>query len=296
MKNIIFLFILITTIFSCDEKIVKADAYGNFETDEWTISSELPGKLVYFDVKEGQEIKKGTLIGKIDSTGFTLKLDQLDAAINAIYAKKQSAHPEIAMLLKQKEVIERELRRVRALVQDEVGTQKQLDDIQGKIDVINSKIEAAKEKVNLANASIVAQVKPLKAQKLQIEDQIKRCNIYSPFSGTVLLKYVEEGEVIMPTQGLVKVANLNPLRLRAYIAGNQLSSVKLGQKVTVKVDNSSNGLTDYEGVVSWISSKAEFTPKIVQTKEERVNLVYAIKIDVKNDGSLKIGMPAEVEF
>ncbi len=296
MKKLILLTLLSIVLFSCEEKTVRSDAYGNFEADEWAISSELPGRLVYFNLQEGAQIKKGDLVGEIDSSGFVLKSKQIDAAINAIYAKKQSAAPEIALLLKKKAVIERELIRVKAMVADEVGTQKQLDDIQGKIEIIDGQIAAAKEKVNLANSSIFAQVNPLRAQKKQIQDQIHRCKIYAPFTGTVLLKLAENGEVVMPSQSLAKIANLNPLRLRAYISGNQLSSVKLGQKVKVSVDNTNGKMTDYEGTISWISSKAEFTPKIVQTKEERVNLVYAIKIDVKNDGGLKIGMPAEVNF
>ena len=179
--------------------------------------------------------------------------------------------------------------RIKNLIKENAGTQQQLDDINGKIDVINQQIKS----IEIQNAPVVNELKSIDVQISQLEDQLQKSLIKNPIEGTVLVKYAEPNEITSYGKPLYKIADLSTMQLKVYISEKQLASIKIGQKVTVKID-SNNDLKNYDGTISWISSEAEFTPKIIQTKEERVNLVYAVKVDVKNDGSLKIGMPAEM--
>ncbi|MDH5476269.1 MAG: HlyD family efflux transporter periplasmic adaptor subunit [Cyclobacteriaceae bacterium] len=294
--NRITIFIGVLLLASCSSKDNLSDAYGNFEAVETIVSSEGNGKLLSFTINEGDVVEKGQLIGIIDTTQLYLKQQQLILSIAAIKAKMVNIKPQIEVLLEQKQNLERELNRFRKLKEDGAATQKQLDDLQGEMGVVDSKIVATKTQLNTQNSGIYSEIAPLEVQIAQVNDLLRRSYITSPINGTVLSKYSQQGELAAQGKPLFKLADLSVLELRAYISGGQLEQVEIGKEVVVYIDNSSDEQKKYSGKVTWISSKAEFTPKIVQTKEERVNLVYALKIAVVNDGALKIGMPGEVLF
>jgi len=289
------LLLLISASCTLEEK--TADAYGNFETTDVIISAEATGKLLQFDVEEGEILKAGQLVGIVDTTQLYLKKLQLEASIRAVGGKTQDARPEVEVLETQKKNLLREERRIQSLLKDNAATQKQLDDIEGEIEFVERQINAATANTSTLNRGILSEIEPLRVQIRLIEDQIQKSYIFNPIEGTVLLKLAEPEEFTAIGKPLYKIANLKEMTLRAYVSGIQLSQIKIGQEVTVLIDAPENSSKSMKGTISWISSQAEFTPKIVQTKEERVNLVYAVKILVKNDdGSLKIGMPGEVVF
>ncbi|MCB0578731.1 MAG: HlyD family efflux transporter periplasmic adaptor subunit [Phaeodactylibacter sp.] len=279
---------------SCQENGDIADAYGNFEAREVIVSAEGSGQLLRFSVEEGQELQAGQLIGLIDTTPLHLKRRQLRASIQAVGGKTQEVQPQVDVLQEQKQNLLREEKRLKALVADNAATPKQLDDIQGQIEVVDKQIAAALSQNKDINQGILAEIAPLQAQIDVVEDQIRRCYIHNPIDGTVLLKLAEPNEITATGKPLYTIAKMDELELRAYISGDQLPGLRLGQQVEVLIDEDQESNRSLSGTVSWISDKAEFTPKTIQTKEERVNLVYAFKVKVKNDGSLKIGMPGEV--
>jgi HlyD family secretion protein len=281
---------------ACKSNTDLADAYGNFEATEILISAEANGKLKEFNLLEGEEFRSGQKIGVIDTIPPYLKKKQLQARINALNTKTLNIPSQINVLIERKNVIEREKRRVENLFKEGAATRKQLDDINGEIDIINKELTANKERLETNNKGILSEIIPIEWQIEEINDQINRSIIINPVSGTVLTKYAEQYEIVSYGKPLYKIANLSELFLRAYVGGDYLSKIKLGQKVKVYIDDDKNDFKEYEGTISWISEKSEFTPKIVQTKDERVNLVYAFKIRVENDGSIKIGMPGEVKF
>ena len=286
---------LITTIFvlsSCSSKNGKSDAYGNFETIEVLVSSEIQGKLLQFSVEEGRLFKAGETVGLIDTVQLALKRDQLIAQRNASATRISNILSQIAVQDEQKGTLLVDKARTEKLMKDKAVPARQLDDINGKIKVIDSQIESIKTQ----NSAVVNEVEAFDKQIAQMKDQINRCKIVNPINGTVLDKYIEPSELALPGKTLYKIADMDQMILRVYVSGSQLPSVKIGQKVTVLIDQEKGDNKTYEGIVSWVSPEAEFTPKIIQTKEERVNLVYAVKVTVKNDGNLKIGMPGEVKF
>lgn len=267
----------------------KADGYGNFEATEITISAENSGKLIQFNVEEGQVLKKGDFVGFIDTIPLSLKRDQLLASKAIVYSKSGS-------VLSQKNVLNAQLKsaivnknRIENLIRENAGTQKQLDDINGEINVIQKQIKS----VESQNSPVLDELESIDVQLKQVEDLLQKSKIINPVNGTVLTKYAEVNELTSFGRPLYKIADLSTMELRVYVSETQLSNIKIGQEVTVKID-ASDAMKNFKGSITWVSSEAEFTPKIIQTKEERVNLVYAVKIDVKNDGSLKIGMPAEM--
>ena len=295
MKAPSFLFILaIFSLPACQENGNSADAYGNFEAQEVIVSAEGNGELLRLEVEEGQSLQAGQPIGLIDTTQLHLKRQQIQASIQAITSKTQEVQPQVDVLLEQKQNLKREEKRFQALVADNAATPKQLDDIQGQIEVVDKQIAATLSQNKTLNRGILAEIAPLQAQIEVIDDQIRRCYINNPIDGTVLLKLAEPHEMAAMGKPLYTIAKMDELELRAYIGGAQLTQIKLGQKVAVLIDQDQDSNQSLSGTVSWISDKAEFTPKTIQTKEERVNLVYAFKVKVKNDGSLKIGMPGEV--
>ena len=260
------------------------------------MSAEANGKLLQLDIEEGQTIKKGQLIAIVDTTQLVLQKKQLLARIKAVRSKTQDPNPQIDVLKEQKKSLLREQKRVKALLADNAATPKQLDDINAQIGVMDKRIQAAKRQANLANTGILSEIAPVEAQIKVLEEQINRCYVKNPIEGTVLTKLAEKSEIVGFGRPLYRIANLQTITLRAYISGVQLGDVKLNQKVNVLTDAANGEMKSHEGTISWVAEKSEFTPKTIQTKEERVNLVYAIKIKVKNDGSLKIGMPGEVDF
>jgi len=287
---------IVLFITACNNNKNNFDASGSFETDETIISSEASGVIEQFDVKEGEPLKAGQMVGYIDSTQLYLKKKQLDAQIKAVLSGRPDINAQLAALQEQLKTAERDQQRYSNLRKEGAGTQKQMDDINAQVEVLKKQIAAQHSALGISSQSISEQASPLRVQLDQVNDQLTKCIIMNPVDGTVLTKYAETKEVAAPGKPLYKIADLSFLFLRAYISGNQLSQIKLGQKVKVLTDDGADKYKDHEGTISWISDKAEFTPKTIQTKEERANLVYAIKIKVPNDGSLKIGMYGEVKF
>ena len=292
MRNLTYIILLTIGLVSCSDNSEKADAYGNFEATETIISSEASGKLQIFNIENGQVLKKDAQIGQIDTTILNIKRKQLDAAKGEINANTKDILAQINILQEQKNVLNIEKKRVESLIADSAATLKQYDDIKGKIRVIDSQIESVKVK----NSTILSKLNKLNAQIDEINELIRKCKIINPLNGTVLQKYAEVYELVMPGKALYKIADISQMELKVYITGAQLPNIKIGQKAKVFVDKDTESNTELEGTISWISSSAEFTPKIIQTKEERVKLVYAVKLIVKNNGILKIGMPGEVLF
>jgi HlyD family secretion protein len=292
MKNynyILGLSIVTLSLFSCNNSNSKADGYGNFEATEITISAENNGKLMQFDVTEGNVLQKDQFIGYIDTIQLALKRDQLHVSKAVISSKSKGVLSQINVLNAKLNAANINKNRTQNLIKDNAGTQKQLDDILGEIDVIKNQIRS----VEIQNAPVVNELKSIDVQSQQIKDLIQKSKIINPLNGTVLTKYTEPNEITTFGKPLYKIADLSTMQLRVYISETQLATIKIGQEVTIKIDDVDT-MKSYKGIISWIASEAQFTPKIIQTKEERVALVYAVKIDVTNDGSLKIGMPAEL--
>lgn len=267
----------------------KADGYGNFEATEIIISAEANGKLAFLHVEEGQQVKMGEVIGLVDTLQLYLNKQQLLAVKKTIASKSGGVWTQVQVLEEELKSAKIEQERVQNMFDDNAATQQQLDQANTRVDVLKKKIKS----VESQNAPIINEGKAVEAQVAQVEEQLAKSIITNPIKGTVLIKYAEPGEVVAFGKPLYKIADLSTMELRAYISEMQLSDIKIGQDVIVKVD-AKDGMKDYNGKISWISSVAEFTPKIIQTKEERVNLVYAVKVQVTNDGGLKIGMPAEL--
>ncbi len=292
MKNYYYILgisFIATILLSCTNSNEKADGYGNFEATEITISAENNGKLMQFDVNEGDKLEIGQFIGYIDTIPLALKREHLEISKAVVSSKSKGVLSQINVLNAKLKTANTNKSRAENLIKDNAGTQKQLDDVQGEIDVIKSQINS----VEIQNAPVVNELKSIDVQLKQIDDQIQKSKIINPIKGTVLSKYTEPNEITGFGKPLYKIADLNTMQLRVYVSEPQLASLKIGQDVTVKIDDT-DAMKSYNGKISWVASDAEFTPKIIQTKEERVALVYAIKVDIVNDGSLKIGMPAEL--
>lgn len=289
IQKIVASIVLIIGVLSCNSRNEKADGYGNFEATEITVSAENTGKIEKFDVNEGNQLKKNQFVGFIDTIPISLKREQLQVSKAVIQAKSKGVISQISVLESRLKTVNINKQRMENLIKDNAGTQKQLDEILGEIAVIKSQIRS----VELQNSPVISELKSVDVQLNQLNDQLQKSKIINPIDGIVLTKYVEQGEITVFGKPLYKIADLSTMQLRVYISETQLANVKINQEVTIKIDDK-NDMKTYKGTVSWISSEAEFTPKIIQTKEERVALVYAVKINVINDGSLKIGMPAEM--
>jgi HlyD family secretion protein len=297
-------------LFSCHSNQDKIDASGTFESDEVIVSSQLGGELLSFNVEEGDTLSAGEVVGHIDSTDVALQKQQVQATIQSLQEKTTDVEPQIKLLRDQLAVQQTQLNnllknqeRFQNLVASGAATQKQLDDINTQVEAMRKQMLVTEQQINVQrssvgtqNSTVLSQKKPLQKQEAQLAEQLSKANIINPINGTVLTKYAEAGEVTAPGKALYKIANLSYLNLRAYITGAQLSTVKLNQQVHVFIDSGANNYRQYTGTIIWISDKAEFTPKTIQTKDERANLVYAIKIKVKNDDYLKIGMYGEVKL
>jgi HlyD family secretion protein len=292
MKNILFFIGLITLLYSCSDNKNTSDAYGNFEATEYTISAETPGKLLVFNAGEGQTLDSGVTVGVIDTVQLHLNRLQLEAQRSAIRSKFSNIVAQIDVLNEQKKVAMVDKDRIEKMFQAKAATQKQLDDVNGRIAVIEKQMLP----IESQNSGIVSDVKSIDAQIARIDDQVRRSIIINPVRGTVLNKYAEQYELVAQGKPLYKIADLDNMILRVYVSGEQLPNVRLGGNVRVLVDKNASENRQLTGTISWVSPKAEFTPKIIQTKDERVNMVYAVKVAVKNDGTLKIGMPGEIRF
>lgn len=328
MKNSLFaalyLGTCLITISACSKSSSQFDASGSFEAVEVIVSAEQTGKILNLDLEEGQTLEANTIVGQIDISTLNIQKDQIQATIEAIGQKVNDANPQIQILQsqistqkaqiqtlnQQLEVLDKEVLRTQKLVSADAATPKQLDDLNGQksvlqkqiaaaqeqIGVLNAQILSAKENIAIQNRGILSEIGPNQKRISMIDDQIGRGQIKNPFKGTVLTKYAMAGEFTTTGKALYKLADLSTITLRAYISGDQLAKVKLNQTVKVATDDGNGGYTTTDGVITWINDKAEFTPKTIQTKNERANMVYAIKVKVKNDGTYKIGMYGEIKF
>ena len=272
------------------------DATGTFESEEIIVSSEATGKLIKFDIEEGYEIKQNQIVGIVDTTQLHLKKKQLLSSITAVLSKQPDISAQLAALQQQIETAEIEKKRIENLVKLDAATTKQLDDINSQLEVLNKQYTAAKSSLTITKQGLQSETLPLIAQVEQIEDQIKKSYITNPIDGTVLTRYAKLDEITSNGKALYKIADLSGMTLRAYVDGDQLGQIKLGQKVKVYIDKGEGDQKEMSGEIYWVSSKAEFTPKTIQTKDERANIIYAIKVKVINDSYLKIGMYGEVKF
>lgn len=289
MKNILLVLLVAMFLGACDHDNNKADAYGNFETTEVTVASESNGKIEFLNLEEGDEIEKNQFVGLVDTLQLHYTKMQLLANKKTIGSKSKNVLSQKQVLLEQLKTSKIEQGRIHNMFKENSATQRQVDEIDGRVKVIEEQIKS----VLTQNAPIVNENEAIDVQVEKINDQIQKSKITNPIAGVVLTKYAEPGEITAFGKPLYKIANIDQMTLRVYISETQLAQIKIGQKVTVKIDSEKKS-KNYNGTISWISAQAEFTPKVIQTKEERVNLVYAVKLTVKNDGSLKIGMPAEM--
>lgn len=292
MKTRIIIFVFPILLAACSGNNNHSDAYGNFEAKEVIVSAEAQGKIIEFNIEEGEKLKKGQLLGFIDTVPQSIQKEQLLAQKYAIASKTANVRAQINVQEEQKIVLETEKNRIEQLYKDNAATKQQYDDIKGKYDILEKQIIATRTQI----LSITKEMEVVDKQVKLINEQISRAKIINPIDGIVLEKYLEENEIAIMGKALYKIARLDEIELRVYISGAQLPDVKIGQKVKVYIDKDAESNQEYNGEVFWISDQAEFTPKIIQTKEERVNMVYAVKIRIKNDGKLKIGMPGEVVF
>lgn len=295
-KNILSLCATIAVLTACSSGEKDYDASGVFETTEVIVSAKATGEIISLNVEEGQNVKRNEMLGLIDTLQLSLHDQQLAANQSAADSKRLDANRQVASIRQQISNLQKEKKRFSDLLAANAATQKQVDDIGYQIEVLQRQLAATKEQIGSNNQSAGNQSMGIKAQRAQTEDQIRKAHITSPITGTVLTKYAEQGEYATPGRALFKVGDISRMRLRAYITAPQLTTLKVGQKVKVFADMGETESKTYEGTVEWISDKAEFTPKTIQTRDERANLVYAIKVAVKNDGMIKRGMYGDVKF
>ena len=312
MKARILLYIVLlpALLAGCSGNNQETDAQGTFEVDEVIVSAEVPGKILSLNIEEGSILKKDSVVGVIDPVPLELQKAQMEATIGALHQKTTDVRPQVQSLKDQIAVQKAQLSddllekaRTERLIKADAATTKQLDDINTAVNVLQNQIVVNQQQIKVQetatgtqNSTVLSEYKPLKESVAEINDQLKRTNITNPINGTVLTKYAMAGEITSAGKALYKIGDLSVITLRAYITGTQLAQVKLNQNVKVLVDENASSYRTYDGVITYISDKAEFTPKTIQTKDERANLVYAIKIHVKNDGYMKIGMYGEVKF
>jgi HlyD family secretion protein len=293
MKKMFFAATVISLfISSCSGDKDKPDAYGTFEATEVTVSSQANGKILWMRVEEGQVIDSGTLVGLVDTIDISLKKEQAREQQLATSARKGDLEAQIAVQEQSKENILIEKERIGKLLKDGAATKKQMDDITASLNMIDKQIASIRSQY----ASLDAQVRTFDKQVAQLDKSISDARIVNPVKGTILTKYAEPNEITTYGKPVYKIADLSEMQLRVYVSGAQLPYIKQGQQVEVRYDKDETTNSKITGIVSWISETAEFTPKTIQTKEERVNLVYAVKVIVKNDGTLKIGMPGEIKL
>ena len=281
---------------ACGSKEKEYDATGTFEATEVTVSAEQSGTLLRFALDEGDNIKAGSEVGLIDTTHIWLKLRQADATKTVYQSQKPDLEKQIAATRQQLENAQAEKKRYQELVNDGAAPSKMLDDATNQVKVLQRQLDALVSTLNTQLSTLNSQLSTVDVQKNQLWDQLRKCHIVAPISGTVLEKYVEQGEFAVTGKPLFKMGDTHNMYMRAYVTTAQLEHVKVGQKVKVFADFGNEQRKEYAGTVSWISSRSEFTPKTILTDDERADLVYAVKIAVKNDGAIKIGMYGEAKF
>lgn len=276
----------------CKNQTDKADAFGNFEATEVIVSAETNGRILQFEPVEGTKVTEGAKIALIDTTLYHLQKSEIDAGMKSIRTRIISINAQNEILNQQINNLNVNIERISKMIKDDAAPQKQLDDLTGQVAVLQKQIAAN----NTQKESVAAELTVSNSKKMTLNEQIRRSSVLSPLNGTVIEKYTEAGEITAAGKPVVKIADLSVMKLKVYVSGAQLGSIKIGKECTVRIDNGKKGYTSFPGMISYISDKAEFTPKIIQTKEERVTLVYAVNIDVKNDGTIKSGMPGEAKF
>lgn len=296
------LFALLTTLsaplllFSCNNDKDNYDATGSFEATEIVVSSQANGRILTFSLNEGDRLQQGQMVGVIDSTQLHLQKMSILSNARGIRAQQPDIRKQTASIQEQIRTQEREKARVKRLLESNAANKKQLDDIESQIDVLQKQLLALTSTLEKSSENISAQSSTLEIQVAQLDDQLEKTRIVSPIAGTVINRYAEAGELATIGTPLFKIADTDTMNLRAYVTNDQLARIKLNDEVTVRVDDGEGNMKSYSGKITWISSKSEFTPKTIQTKNERANLVYALKIAVPNDGFLKMGMYGEVKF
>ena len=292
MKQIFWILIISTAFMACNSNGDRADAYGNFEATEVMVSALAQGEIMALELEEGDKLAMNKIVGLIDTTDIYLKERQLNKSIQAVKTRLVTIQAQMEVQQQQKQNLEVDKERIDKLYADGAATKKQVDDINGAIDLVKTQISAIRSQ----KQQVEAEIQAMQVQIEQVQEALAKCSIKNPLKGTVLVKYAEKGEVAAPGKPLYKIADLSRMKLKVYVSGDQLPHMKIGQEVEVQIDKTKQENTSLKGTISWVSSTAEFTPKTIQTKEERVNLVYAVKILVLNDGAIKIGMPGEINF
>jgi HlyD family secretion protein len=289
MKTSTLIIISLLLLTGCNSKKQEADAFGNFEATEVIISSETSGRIIKMNVTEGSQLEKGSEIALIDTAILNLQRAELEAGIKSIRTRLNSTNAQNDILEQQIANLDVNVRRIENMLKNDAATRKQYDDLTGQVEVLKKQIAAN----NTQKASISAEISVYESKKATLSEQISRSRIRSPLKGSVIEKYAEEGEMTAAGRPVCKIADLSQIELKVYISGAQLGKVKIGDECTIRIDDGEKGYRTFTGKVTRISDKAEFTPKILQTKEERVILVYEVTILVSNDGTLKSGMPGE---
>lgn len=292
MKTKSLIIIAAVLLVGCKNKTDKADAFGNFEATEVIVSAETNGRILQLEPIEGSQVTERKIIALIDTTLPHLQKAEIDAGMKSIRTRISSINAQNDILNQQITNLNVNIERMGKMLKDDAATQKQLDDLTGQVAVLQKQIVAN----NTQKESVAAELTVSESKKSTLNEQIRRSSVLSPLNGTVIEKYSEAGEITAAGKPLVKIADLSVMKLKVYVSGAQLGTIKIGKQCTVRIDNGKKGYTSFPGIISYISDKAEFTPKIIQTKEERVILVYAVDIEVKNDGTLKSGMPGEAKF
>lgn len=292
MKTRLLIALAAIILTGCKNKNGEADAYGNFEATEVIISSETSGRILQFDKEEGSQIEQGEIIALIDTTLPHLQIAEIYAGMNSVRTRISSINAQSDILYQQIENQNVNIARIEKMLKDDAATQKQFDDLTGQVAVLRKQIAAN----NTQKVSIVSELAVYDSKKATLNEQITRSCVKSPLKGTIIEKYSEAGEITVQGKPLVKIADLSIIKLKVYVSGAELGKIRTGQQCTVRIDDGVKGYRNFSGIISYVSDKAEFTPKIIQTKEERVTLVYAVNISVNNDGTLKSGMPGEAIF
>ena len=294
MKRIVYIVAAMLAV-SCGTE-TEFDAQGTFEATEVVISSEAAGRILNFNIEEGMAIDAGETLAVIDSVQLHLQRSQLEAQLSALLNSRPDVQTQVSSLREQIATLKVEQRRIENMLRDGAATEKQKDDIDSQIRILESQLSATLSTLNTNTSTINSNAEAIRVQISALDDRIAKCRVASPISGTVLVKYAQEGELATVGKPLVKIADLNNIYLRAYFTSDQLSRIKIGDEVTVTADFGGEERYDYVGRVAWISAESEFTPKTIQTADTRANLVYAVKIAVENDGRLKIGLAGEVKL
>ena len=294
MKRIVYIVAAMLAV-SCGTE-AEFDAQGTFEATEVVISSEAAGRILNFNIEEGMAIDAGETLAVIDSVQLHLQRSQLEAQLSALLNSRPDVQTQVSSLREQIATLKVEQRRIENMLRDGAATEKQKDDVDAQIRILESQLSATLSTLNTNTSTINSNAEAIRVQISALDDRIAKCRAMSPISGTVLVKYAQEGELATVGKPLVKIADLGNIYLRTYFTSDQLANIKLGDEVTVTADFGGEERYDYVGRVAWISAESEFTPKTIQTKDSRANLVYAVKIAVENDGRLKIGLAGEVKL